>query len=288
MPLWYSLLWMQPKITGNAGAVFASISRNQICALSLPLPPLDEQKRIVAVLDEAFEGLDRARANAEANLADARDLFDEICQSAIAVDIERYGIIELSALALEITDGDHMPPPKSTSGVPFITISNIRRDTRRIDFSETFMVPHAYFDLLRESKKPIDGDILYTVTGATLGIPVLIDSYPNFCFQRHIGLIRPKSHINSVWLYYVLMSKFVFQQATARATGAAQKTVSLKVLRSISIPNSPADRQVYLSEVWDAAWKATSMARQRYSDTISDLTSLRQSLLQKAFSGALT
>ena len=46
--LWYALLWLQPKIKGSAGAVFASINKAGIESLPIPLPPLDEQKRIVA------------------------------------------------------------------------------------------------------------------------------------------------------------------------------------------------------------------------------------------------
>jgi type I restriction enzyme S subunit len=66
-----------------------------------------------------------------------------------------------------------MPPPKATTGVPFITIRNIQKDFHRIDFADTFMVPTGYFDALKPSKKPKIGDVLYTVTGS-YGVPVLI------------------------------------------------------------------------------------------------------------------
>lgn len=57
------------------GATTPHLYQRDIVTFPVFLPPLDEQKRIVAVLDEAFEGLSRARANAEANLADVRELF---------------------------------------------------------------------------------------------------------------------------------------------------------------------------------------------------------------------
>ena len=50
----------------------------QLRKFPFALPPLEEQKRIVSILDEAFEGLDRARENAEANLKSARELFDDL------------------------------------------------------------------------------------------------------------------------------------------------------------------------------------------------------------------
>ena len=81
--LWYALLWLQPAIKGNAGAVFESINKATIELLKIPVPSLEEQRRIVAVLDEAFEGLDRARAHAEANLQNAGELFASIANSLV-------------------------------------------------------------------------------------------------------------------------------------------------------------------------------------------------------------
>lgn len=75
------------------------------------------------------------------------------------------------------------------------------------------------------------GDVLYTVTGS-FGIPVLITEDLDFCFQRHIGLVRPKSDVNSEWLYYMLMSPQILRQANDGATGTAQKTVSLKLFEA--------------------------------------------------------
>lgn len=64
------------------GTTRRRISRKNLGKIEVPLPPLDEQKRIVSILDRAFEGLDRARANAEANLESARELLDSAVEAA--------------------------------------------------------------------------------------------------------------------------------------------------------------------------------------------------------------
>ena len=111
--------------------------------------------------------------------------------------------------------------------MPFITISNIN-DEHRIDFSERLsFVPQHYYDSLNPSRKPKKGDILYTVTGS-YGIPVLIDFDRPFCFQRHIGLVRPKDGTEGKFLFWTLASEFVVDQAHKTAVGAAKKTVSVK------------------------------------------------------------
>ena len=171
--------------------------------------------------------------------------------------------------------------------MPFITISNIVKETREIDFSDTFFVPKGYFQSLKPNKKPKVGDILYTVTGATLGIPVLVKDHKEFCFQRHIGLIRPKQDVDSRWLSYALASPYVFAQATIGSTGAAQKTVSLSVLRNIEVPKlSLLEQQARATKLDDLVDRTRRLAA-TYRRKIESLASLKQSILRKAFSGEL-
>jgi type I restriction enzyme, S subunit len=253
--------------------------------IAVPLPPLAEQQRIVAVLDKALTGLATATANAEKNLKNARELFESHLRSSFSA---RQDQVKLQSLATEITDGDHSPPPKAASGVPFITISNIVKETSEIDFSDTFFVPKEYFQSLKPNKKPQVGDILYTVTGATLGIPVLVKNQKEFCFQRHIGLIRPKPDVDSRWLSYALASPYVFAQATIGSTGAAQKTVSLSVLRNIEVPKLSLLGQRACATKLDDLADCRRRLAVTYRRKIESLVLLKQSILQKAFSGELT
>ena len=254
--------------------------------IRIPLPPLPEQKRIVAILDEAFEGIDAAVAGTEKNLANARELFESYLNAVFTRKGE--GEVPLSELATDITDGDHSPPPKAPSGVPFITISDIMKDTREIDFSGTFHVHEDYFRALKFNKKPKIGDVLYTVTGATLGIPVLVKRQMDFCFQRHIGLIRPKPDVDSVWLSYALLSPKVFRQATAGSTGAAQKTVSLRVLRNLQLPKMSFPEQQKIADYLDSLSEKSRHLQENYERKLGAFADLKQSILQKAFSVDLT
>ncbi|MFN5286383.1 MAG: restriction endonuclease subunit S, partial [Planctomyces sp.] len=185
---------------GTAGSAQGGFNATKLGAIQIPIPPLPEQRRIVGILDEAFAGLATAEANAARNLQNAREIFDSHLH---AVFSQRGPCAVLSEFADEVTDGDHAPPPKASSGVPFITISNINKRTLTIDFSNTFAVPEAYFRDLKSNRKPRVGDVLYTVTG-TLGIPILVRQQRDFCFQRHIGLIRPNATTDSSWLAYAL------------------------------------------------------------------------------------
>ncbi|MBK8586875.1 MAG: restriction endonuclease subunit S [Bacteroidetes bacterium] len=253
-------------------------------AIEIPIPSMSEQRRIVSILDEAFTAIAKAKANAEQNLINAKELFESYLQGVF--ENGDWDEVKLAELAKDITDGDHMPPPKSEEGFPFITISNINKQNRQIDFSDTFKVPKQYYEKLKENRKPKKGDVLYTVTGS-YGIPVLIEDDFEFCFQRHIGLIRPKENVSSKWLYYWILSPQALFQANDKATGTAQKTVSLTALRNFTLPNIKLKEQHNIVQKLDALSAETKKLETIYQKKINDLEELKKSILQKAFSGEL-
>jgi len=264
--------------------IIGGVSMNKFKDIEIPIPPLPEQQRIVAILDEAFAAIAKAKANAQQNLQNAKELFESYLQGVF--ENGNWEKVKLSELAKDITDGDHMPPPKSEEGFPFITISNINKQNRQIDFSDTFKVPKVYFDKLKENRRPKKGDVLYTVTGS-YGIPVLIEDDFEFCFQRHIGLIRPKENVSSKWLYYWILSPNAIFQANDTATGTAQKTVSLTALRNFVLPKMTLKTQQAIVQKLDALNAETKKSESIYQQKVNDLEELKKSVLQKAFSGEL-
>jgi type I restriction enzyme S subunit len=147
----------------------------------------------------------------------------------------------LAALCRVVTDGDHQPPPRAEKGVAFLTIGNVTTGT--LDFAGCRRVPPEYFDGLPSYRKPVRGDLLYTVVGATFGRPVLVDSKEPFCVQRHIAILKPSGEAVVPYLHHVLVSPFVYHQAAAATTGTAQPTIALKPLRDSLIPLPPLAEQ---------------------------------------------
>ena len=144
----------------------------------------------------------------------------------------------LEDYVFSITDGDHQAPPKVSKGIPFLVISNIADGS--LDFSNTRYVPEEYYEKIQMERKPKRGDILFSVTGS-YGIVVNIKTDRQFCFQRHIGLIKPT--ISNEYLSFVLMSNYIKSLCDKLATGTAQKTVGLDTLRSLYVPIAPIEEQ---------------------------------------------
>lgn len=130
-----------------------------------------------------------------------------------------------------ITDGNHQAPPKSKNGIPFLVISDVI--SGRISFHNCRFVPEDYYNNLDGNRRAEYGDILFTVTGS-YGKPIPVDTFKPFCFQRHIGLIKPLIHND--YLMAVLSSDYILKECNKTATGTAQKTVGLESIRNFLIP----------------------------------------------------
>ncbi|MBM6908648.1 MULTISPECIES: restriction endonuclease subunit S [Collinsella] len=152
---------------------------------------------------------------------------------------------KLGDVCASIYDGDHNAPPKSGSGIPFITISNIDANDGFIDFSDTAFVPEEYYKSLKGERKPKRGDVLYSVVGS-FGIPSLLKDDKRFVFQRHIAILRPSEKLDSTYLYYLLKDSSFYHWADAVAIGSAQRTVTLGQLRSkeVNLPDLETQRRI--------------------------------------------
>ncbi len=312
--LFFYLFHIRSKLHSiGKGGTQKNISQTVLKQVDFPLPSLPIQQNIVSKIEELFSELDKgveSLKTAQQQLKtyrqsvlkwafegkltreEGRGKREELPMAAeqtedYLTDLpEGWRWVKLKEIALEITDGDHQPPPKTSTGVPFITISNIDKHTNKIDFSKTFSVSSTYYGKLKNNRKPSIGDILYTVTGS-FGIPILIDFEKEFCFQRHVGLIRPLTSVNQRWLYYLLQSQLIYNQAKKTATGTAQKTVALNSLRNFIIPMCPYEEQQTITMAIETRLSVADKMEESIFQSLQQAEALRQSILKRAFEGRL-
>jgi len=280
-----------------SGTTFKEISLGKFSELEFPLPPKPTQQAIVSKIEELFSELDKSIENLRTAQLQLKTYRQAVLKWAYEGKLTNgnlkegelpkgWKVARLKEIASDISDGDHQAPPKSKSGVPFITISNVNKDNNRIDFTDTFSVNEEYYEKLKINRKPLKGDVLYTVTGS-FGIPIIIDFDKPFCFQRHIGLVRPLETTNQKWLYYLLQSPDVFNQAKSTATGTAQKTVALNSLRNFEVPYCKIEEQNKIVEEIDSRLSVADKMEESITQSLQQAEALRQSILKKAFEGRL-
>ena len=324
--LYYHLkgFWKRKNQDKQFGSATNYIRMGNFTDYEFPLPPLPTQQAIVAKIEELFSELDKGieqlktaqqqiKTYRQAVLKwafegkltslnhDSFDLVDEYDlntnnqgnpdnhtnhRSDKSALPKGWKWVKLKEIAKDISDGDHQAPPKSNTGVPFITISNVNKENNKINFSDTFSVSEEYFKKLKINRKPLKGDVLYTVTGS-FGIPILIDFEKDFCFQRHIGLVRPLETTNQKWLYCLLQSPDVFNQAKSTATGTAQKTVALNSLRNFEVPYCKIEEQHQIVQAIESRLSVADKLEESIAQSLQQSEALRQSILKKAFEGRL-
>ena len=195
---------------------------------------------------------------------------------------ESWEWVRLEDFVMAITDGDHQPPPQSITGVPFLVISDV--NTGVINFSHARFVSEEYYNNLPAIRRAAKGDILFTVTGS-YGITIFVDTEQNFCFQRHIGLV--KTICCSEWITAVLQSDCVQKYCDKVATGTAQKTVSLGHLRDLVIPVPPLSEQKRIINEVERWFTLIDELESNEGDLLKAIDKAKSKILDLAIHGKL-
>jgi type I restriction enzyme S subunit len=282
--LFYFLLSIQSQISGRDGAVFPSISRNEICAIKLSIPQLSEQQRIVAILDEAFAGLATATANAEKNLKNARELFESYLKSIFTRRNEQWSEKSLREVSIEFGRGKSKHRPRNDPALyggkyPFIQTGDIRNSGGVI--LERFQTYNERG--LAQSKLWPKGTICITIAAniAETGILGFDACFPDSV----IGMVVDPTQTNNKFVEYLL--RFFKAILQAQGKGSAQDNINLATFENRKFPFPPVNVQNDLATRLDAMAEEVRRLQSSYETRLQFISDLRQSILDRAFSGDL-
>ena len=269
----------------GTGATFRELSGSKLKEVPIPVPPFPEQQRIVGILDEAFDGIATARANAKKNLQNARALFDSHLQSAFSQ--HRKGWIDSTiGEVIKFIDYRGKTPVKTPSGVRLITAKNVKMGYLQETPME-FIAPANYRGWMTRGI-PQKDDVLFT-TEAPLANVAQLDTDEKVAFAQRIIIMQPdKAKLDSTFLKYLLLSGPVQQRIRTKGTGATVQGIKARLLRLIEIafPKS-LDEQKQIVRTLDALGSDTQHLESIYQQKLAALDALKQSLLHQAFAGEL-
>ncbi len=280
--LFYGLLYRQPEINGNEGAVFASINKKQIEDIPFPLPPLSEQRRIVGILDEAFAGIDKIIANTEQNLSNARELFESYLNNAFTQKSDGWVEKKLGELCDVIGGGT---PTKSNADfyagdIPWATVRDMAQDV--IVDTEHKITEEA---VASSSTNVIPGDNVVIATRVGLGKVCFVEN-ATAINQDLRGIIpRDPATIDTRFLFWWFKS--IASHIVAAGTGATVQGVKLPFVKSLQFPLPPLPEQTQMVDQLDQLSSATRNLEAIYQQKLDALNELKQSILHKAFNGDL-
>ncbi len=270
----------------------AGFSKADIVPFKFPLPPLDEQKRIVAILDQAFEGVAAATAHAEKNLANARELFESYLNGVFAQGSENWKVVHLAEI-FSIKHGFAFKSEFFTKDGKYVLLtpgSFFERGGFRDQGGKT----KYYLGSIPDGYILNKGDFLFAMTEQAVGLlgsTLIVPKADKYLHNQRLGLIQPIEGFN--WC-----SDFFFHQFnTERFRNAVQNTASgLKVRHtspkklgaiSVCFPETLSEQKIIADRLNELSAE-TERLKSIYERKFTALTELKQSLLQKAFSGELT
>ena len=289
--LFYNLLMREPEISGTEGAVFASINRTEIAALEIALPSLEEQRRIVAVLNEAFAAIATAIANVEENLANAQECFSAQREFLLAgqADWTNARLTDLCS----IKHGFTFKSQYFTEAGDYVLLT-----------PGNFFEAGGYRDRGPKQKYydgPIPkgfilepGALLVAMTeqaAGLLGSPVIVPSDGAFLHNQRLGLVKPKVGVawDNGFFFHVFNTVSARDELHKTGTGVkVRHTSPEKIGRlKVAVPPSLTEQRAVANQL-DRLADQIEMFTTIQQKKLGKLAELKQSLLHRAFSGELT
>ena len=258
-------------------------SKEDIFNFPVPVPPLPEQQRIVGILDEAFEGIATAKANAEKNLQNARALFESHLHSVFSQRGEGWVNTRLEDVCNLQNGFAFKSSLFKESGCPILRISNIQNDeveTRKL----VFIDPEDYRERL-DKYRVIEGDLLIAMSGATTGKLGFNTTNTVYYLNQRVGKFEPGKKLNKRFLYYFLSTKV--EENLRISAGAAQPNLSTEQIKGFILPLPSIEEQTCIVEAFDSLRDETQRLAALYQRKLEALDALKKSLLHQAFTGQI-
>lgn len=264
---------------GN-GATFKEVSKAVVSRIELPLPPLPEQQRIAEVLDQV-EGL---RAKRRAALAQLDTLTQSIFIDMFGDPVtnpKQWRRAKLGDVILSASDGPHVSPVYTESGVPFLSTRHVRAG--EITWEDLKFISQEDAEVHWKKCKPERGDILYT-KGGTTGLAATVMTEQPFAVWVHVALLKPdRALVDSIWLESMLNGEFCYRQSQVLTHGIANRDLGLTRMVNIDVILPALTLQCEFARRVAIVEKLKSAHRA----SLAELDALFASLQHRAFRGEL-
>jgi len=272
------------KISPGSAGRNRVLSLKRILEVQVPLPSLDEQRRIVARIEELATRIEEAREL-------RRKAIEEVKYLSYAVSLKLFGVP--NRIVDDVADVTKLAGFEYTKyftnalpgKVKVIRAGNVRN--HGLDLSNAMTITEEISDALPRSQLS-PGDVVMTFIGAKIGDATYIRSgYPRLHLGPNVAKLTPRSQISHLYLVKVLQSPILYHQIEEITKSTAQPSLSMKTIRTLELPVPASNEQHRIVTYLDALQSKIDALKRHQAETAAELDALMPSILDRAFRGEL-
>jgi type I restriction enzyme S subunit len=254
-------------------------------SIEIPLPPLEEQRRIVARVEELAGKIEEARSLRCQTAQEANILLTNISGSLFEEIGKRVGLKKLGNITLKITDGEHATPRRCEFGNYLLSARNIQNN--KIDLKTVDYVDRDEFARIQRRCDPSVGDVLISCSGS-IGKVAIVDKSDTYVMVRSVAMVRPDPAVlNPEYLAHSLRSRLLQSQMTEKAKASAQANLFLGKIKTLQLPVPSLPEQHRIVAYLDNLQAKVDEMKRLREQALKELDAMLPSILDKAFKGEL-
>lgn len=272
------------KIHSTQGATVGTLTIEKANNMEITFPSTSEQKRIVKILNEVFENIDKAKENTQKNLLNSKELFDSYSRNIFINSNNKWPMYTLDKIC-KVERGSSPRPIKQyltndVDGVNWIKIGDTKNINRYLCSTKQKITKEG----AKNSRFVKEGDLILS-NSMSFGKPYIMKTSGYI----HDGwfVLRPNSNIDTEYFYDVIMSPQVQDQFKSLASGAIVKNISGDLTKKAVLPVPAISEQKIVVKKLDELSEQTKKLEENYKQKLLLLDELKKSVLAKAFSGNL-
>jgi type I restriction enzyme S subunit len=273
--------------TYTGGSVQQVINLSDLRTVNVPVPPLSEQQRIVALLDEAFAGLATVKGNAERNLQNARAIFESHLQSVFSQRGEGWVERRIEEWCYSVMDCVNKTAPVVEGPTPYKMIRTTNVRNGRVDVSNVRFVTEEIYKVWTRRQVPQWGDVILTREAPMGEVGMLLTNDKVFLGQRLVLYRVNSAKLDNQFLLFALQSCDLQSQIHAKASGSTVQHMRVPDTKSLLLAAPPLATQRQVVEHLVSLREETQRLTRLYERKLAALEELKKSLLHQAFNGEL-
>lgn len=279
-------LFQEKKDFYAGDGIMGGVRNKEVEKIEIPLPPLSEQKRIVKILDDAFNAIDKAKENIEKNINNSKELFESYLENVFNNGNNNWEVKNLGEVLTIERGGSPRPIKKyiteDPDGINWIKISDATASDKYIYKTKQKITKEG----LKKTRLVNEGDFILS-NSMSFGRPYIMKT--TGCIHDGWLVLKQDSKIlfDTNFLYYLLSSRHFFNQFSCLAVGSTVNNLNISLVSSVKVPILPLTEQKNIVSKIDGLSEQTKKLEKNYQKKLEDLEEMKKSILQKAFNGEL-